>query len=134
MVDLYSGLFCELLEPILKVPKLPTPPGCAPKNHGARKRRTLAAMHSSLYQAARPSPIPMAERATCKLMRELEFINSQQQQAPDAAVAEYVDLYAGNLPEMAVEAIKAATRMGNKNLAKVLEAIVQEADAVEMET
>jgi hypothetical protein len=66
-------------------------------------------------------------------MRELEFINGQQQQAPDAAVAEYVDLYAGNLPEMAVEAIK-ATCMVNKKLAKVLEAIMQEADAVEMET
>jgi len=132
--DLYSGLFRELPEPILQAPKLPTPPPRAPKNRGAGKRSTLAATRSSLRQAARPSPIPVAERATRKLMRELEFINSQQQQAPDAAVAEYVDLYAGNLPEMAVEAIKAATRMGNKNLAKVLEAIVQEADAVEMET
>ena len=94
----------------------------------------MAATRSSLCQAARPSPIPVAERATRNLMRELEFINSQQQQAPDAAVDEYVDLYAGNLPEMAVEAIKAATRMGNKKLTKVLEAIVQEADAVEMET
>ncbi|CAD6205347.1 unnamed protein product [Miscanthus lutarioriparius] len=127
----------KFLIPILsqsKAPKLPTPPARAPKNRGAGKRRTLAATRSSLCQAARPSPIPVAERATRNLMRELEFINSQQQQAPDAAVDEYVDLYAGNLPEMAVEAIKAATRMGNKKLTKVLEAIVQEADAVEMET
>lgn len=67
-----------------------------------KKKKTLAATRSSLRQAARPSTIPMAERATRKLMRELEFVSSQQQPAPDAVVAEYIDLYAGDLPEMAV--------------------------------
>lgn len=66
-------------------------------------------------------------------MRKLEFVSTQQQQAPDAAVTEYIDLYAGDLLEMAVQAIRAATRAGNKKLVKVLEAIVQEPDAVEME-
>lgn len=48
-------------------------------------------------------------------------------------MADYIELYAGDLPELAVEAIKVATRMGNKRLMKVLEAIVQEADAGELE-
>lgn len=47
---------------------------------------------------------------------------------------EYLDLYAHDLPEKAIKAIQAATRLGYENLAKVLEAIVQEADALKMET
>jgi hypothetical protein len=74
--DLYSGLFHELPAPIL-APLQTTPSVRAPKPRAAGKRRTLAATRSSLRQAARPSPIPVAERATRKLMRELEFVNNQ---------------------------------------------------------
>jgi len=130
--DIYSGLFRELEGPILQAPPQLVPSTPVTKTR-AKKKTTLPATRTSLRQAARPSNIPVAERATLKLMRELEFVSSQQQQAPDAAVASYIDLYADDLPEMAVQAIRAATRVGNKKLIKALEAIVQEADAVEME-
>ena len=83
----------------------------------------MAATRSSLRLAARPSPVPVAERAQRKLMRELDFINNQSP-APDAAITGYVDMYAGELPEQAVKALKAATRLSNKKLAKALAAIV----------
>jgi hypothetical protein len=72
----------------------------------------------------------VAEQTTRKLMRELEFINNQKQRAPDAVVAEYIDMYAADLPE---QAIKAAARLGNKKLAKVQAAMVEESDATGME-
>jgi hypothetical protein len=65
-------------------------------------------------------------------MRELGFINSQAP-APDAAVTAYVDMYAGDLPEQAIKAIQAATRMVNKKLAKVLAAMAKKSDAAEMD-
>lgn len=68
-----------------------------------------------------------------KLMRELDFINAQETTAPDAVVTKYVDMYEGELPEQAVKAIRAATRMGNKKLAMVLAAMAAEAEAAEME-
>jgi hypothetical protein len=43
----------------------------------------LRATCSSLRLAAKPSAVPVAERAQRKLMHELEFINPQQS-APDA--------------------------------------------------
>lgn len=92
----------------------------------------MAATRSSLCQAARSCTIPVAKRASCKLMHELDFITNRQQQAPDAVVAEYVDMYGADLPEQAIKAIKAAARLGNKNLAKVLEAMV-ESDGIIME-
>jgi hypothetical protein len=67
-------------------------------------------------------------------MCELGFINSQAPVAvPDAAVTAYVDMYAGDLPEQAIKAIQAATRMGNKKLAKVLAAMAEKSDAAEMD-
>jgi hypothetical protein len=42
--------------------------------------------------------------------------------------------YADDLPEQAVKAIQTAARLGNKRFVKILEAVVQEADALEMET
>jgi DNA-binding transcriptional regulator YiaG len=57
-------------------------------------------------------------------MRELDFINSQSP-APDAAITAYVDMYAGELSEQAIKALRAATRLSNKKLAKALAAIVQ---------
>ena len=74
----------------------------------------------------------MAERATRKLMRELDFINPPSL-APDAAVTAYVDMYADDLPEQAVMAIRAATRLSNKKLAEALAAIAQEMEGAEME-
>jgi hypothetical protein len=65
-------------------------------------------------------------------MRELDFINPQAIE-PDAAVTTYVDMYAGDLPEEAVKAIRAATRMGNKKLAEALAAMADEFDATEMD-
>ena len=38
-----------------------------------------------------------------------------------------------DLPEQAIKAIQAATRTGNKKLAKVLAAVAEEADVAEME-
>lgn len=67
-------------------------------------------------------------------MRELDFINNNTSPAPDAAVTAYVDMYSGELPEEAIKAVKAATRLGNKKLTKALAAMVEESDVAEMET
>jgi hypothetical protein len=65
-------------------------------------------------------------------MRELEFINPQHS-PPNAVVTEYIDMYGGDLPEQAIKDIRAATRLGNKKLAKAFTAMVEESDAVEVE-
>lgn len=57
----------------------------------------MVATRSSLRQAARPSPVPVSQRAQQKLMRELQFIDTPTG-PPDAAVTEYIDLYGQNLP------------------------------------
>jgi hypothetical protein len=82
--------------------------------------------------AARPSPFPVAQRAQQKLIWELQFMDTPTL-APDAAVTEYVDLYGQDLPEDAIKAIRAATHMGNKKLAKVLAVMAAEAGAAQME-
>ena len=66
-------------------------------------------------------------------MKELSFIDHSQQQVPDEVVTEYLDMYANDLPEQAVRAIQKAAKLGNKKLVKMLEAVVQDAGAVEME-
>jgi hypothetical protein len=65
-------------------------------------------------------------------MRELAFINSKSA-APDATVMTYIDMYGEDLPEDAVQAIRAATRLGNKELSKVLVAIASESGVAQME-
>lgn len=117
--DLVSGkgLFRELPDLLLLWPA--PPPPCAETPRAGRARTTLASTRSSLRLAARPSPVPVAQCAQRKLMRELDFINAQTP-TPDAAVTAYVDMYAEDLPERAIKAIRAAMRMGNKKLAKVL--------------
>jgi hypothetical protein len=65
-------------------------------------------------------------------MTELDFINPQAP-ALDTAVTTYLDTYALDLPEQAIEAIRAATRMDNKKLAKVLAAMAEKSDAAGME-
>lgn len=66
-------------------------------------------------------------------MKELSFIDDSQQQVPDEVVTEYLDMYANDLPEQSVRAIQKAAKLGNKKLVKMLEAVVQDAGAVEME-
>ena len=68
--DIYSGLFRELEGPILQAPPQLVPSTPVTKTR-AKKKTTLPATRTSLRQAARPSNIPVAERATLKLMREL---------------------------------------------------------------
>jgi hypothetical protein len=92
----------------------------------------MEAKRSSKRLAAKPSTVPVSQRAQQKLMRELDFLNSQETE-PDAAVTAYVDMYGDDLPEQAIKAIRAATRMGNKKLAKVLAVLAEEADAADME-
>jgi hypothetical protein len=76
--------------------------------------------------------MPVAERATRKLMRELDFIN-EPSSAPDAAITAFVDRCTDDLPEQAVMAIRAATRLDNKELAEALAAIAQGTEGFEME-
>ena len=109
-----------------------SPPKWVYTKRTGRKQKNMVATHLSLRLAARPSTVPVAERATRKLMRELDFI-SNTSPAPDAAVTAYVDMYADDLPEQAVMAIRAATRLSNKELAEALAAIAQETEEVEME-
>ena len=74
------------------------------------RSRTLAPTRSSLRLAARPSHVPVAQRAQRKLMRELDFINGQSL-APDAAVTEFVDMFGEDLPEQAIKAVSSGCRM-----------------------
>jgi hypothetical protein len=62
-------------------------------------------------------------------MRELDFINARFP-ALDAAIIAYVDMYAHDLPDQAVQAIKAATRFGNKKLSATM---APDAGVAEME-
>lgn len=124
------GMFRDIQTPIL-----PAPPASPPRSTTARAvrpRKTMEAKRSSMRLAAKPSSVPVAERAQHKLRRELDFIKAQET-VPDAAVTQYVDKYDGELPDQAVWAIRAATCLGNKKLAKVLAALAAEAEAVEME-
>jgi len=123
-----KDLFRKLPGPLL--PKPAPPAGDTPRP--GRGRRTMASTRSSLRLAARPSPVPVAQRAQHKLMRELDFVNGQPP-APDAAVTAYVDMYADDLPEQAIVAIRAATKMGNKKLVKVLAAMTEQAAGAAME-
>ena len=65
-------------------------------------------------------------------MRELDFINGQSS-LPDAAITEFVDMFGQDLPEQAVKAIGAATKMDNKELSKALVAMATESGVAEME-
>jgi len=52
---------------------------------------------------------------------------------PDSAVTEYIDMYGQDLPDQAIDTIRAAAQLGNKRLSKVLAAMAAEAGAAEME-
>ena len=77
----------------------------------------MEAKRSSMRLVAEPSSVPVSQRAQQKLMRELDFLNSQETEPDAAAVTAYVDMYGDDLPKHAVKAIRAVTRMGNKKLA-----------------
>lgn len=132
VADFCSGMFKELPAPLLPTPKSPPPHATLPRAGKVRKRKNLQATRSSLRQAAKPSTVPVAERAQHKLMRELEFLNPRRP-APDAAVTAYIDLYGDGLPEAAIKALRKAARLDNKELAEALAAIVDESDVVDME-
>lgn len=87
---------------------------------------------SSKRQAARPSPVPVSQRAQHKLMKELQFIDTPRG-APDAAAAEYIDLYGHDMTEQEIAAIRAAAKLGNKKLALALAALAGDGQAAEME-
>ena len=123
------GLFKELPSPLLPTP---TPSALQEPPYGGRSRKTMASTRCSLRLAAKPSPVPVAQRAQLKLMKELDFVNGQAV-APDAAVTAYVDMYADDLPEQAIMAIRATTKMGNKKLVKVLAAMAEQAAGAAME-
>lgn len=129
--DLYDGLFCKLADPILQAPVAPPPP--QPVNRTRKASRPSVSTRSSSRLAAKTLGVPVANRAQQRLMRELSFIDSTQQQASDVTVTEYLDMYAADLPERAARAIQAAARLGDKKLVKFLEAAVQEAGSLEME-
>jgi hypothetical protein len=132
--DFCSTIFKSVPEPLLPRPtSSPTsPPKRVYSRRTGRKQKNMVASRSSVRLAAHPSTVPVAERATRKLMRELDFLNNPSP-APDAAVTAYVDMYADDLPEQAVMAIRAAMRLSNKELAEALATIAQETGEVEME-
>ncbi|XP_066318688.1 uncharacterized protein [Miscanthus floridulus] len=128
--DICRGLFRDIPDPLLPAPAVSPPRPASTRT--VRQRKTMEAKRSSMRLVAEPSSVPVSQRAQQKLMRELDFLNSQETE-PDAAVTAYVDMYGDDLPKHAVKAIRAATRMGNKKLAKVLAALAKEADAADME-
>lgn len=92
----------------------------------------MVATRSSLRQAARPSPVPVSQRAQRKLMRELQFMETPEGPL-DAAAMEYIDLYRQNMSEEAVGKIRVAARLGSKKLVKALAAVAAEVGGLEME-
>lgn len=125
-----SDMFRAATAPLLPRPASPPRRGGPSGTRG--RKRVMVATRSSMRLAARPSTVPVAQRAQKKLMRELEFINTPSQ-APDDAITKYIDMFGQELPVQAVEAIRAATRMDNKKLSKVLAAMTAESGAVEMD-
>jgi hypothetical protein len=124
--DLYAGLFRELPPPILPAPPMPTMQAAGSRAPRARKpKRDQVPTRSSLRQAARPSNVPVAQRAQLKLMRELDFINGGSS-ATDAAVVEYIDSFGQDLPDEAVKALRAAAKLDDMELCKTLAAIAAE--------
>ena len=117
VVEFCSRLFKELPAPLLSTPESPPLRAPLPRAGKLRKRKALQATSSNLRQVAKPSVVPVAERAQRKLMRELEFLNPQRP-APDAAVTEYIDLYGADLPKQSMKALRAATRLDNKETTK----------------
>jgi hypothetical protein len=88
--------FCSSLFRCIPAPILPqhaSPTLRAGKLPTRSRRKPVVSTRSSTRLAARPSSVPVTQRAQQKLMRELDFINVQTP-APDAAVTTYVDLYA----------------------------------------
>jgi hypothetical protein len=65
-------------------------------------------------------------------MRELDFINGKSL-APDAAITEFVDMFGQELLEEAIKAIRAAMKMGNKELSEALAAMAAESGVAKME-
>ncbi|CAD6268904.1 unnamed protein product [Miscanthus lutarioriparius] len=119
-------MFRKVPEPLLPRPASPqVVKKQADQSSTRRRRRTLAPTRSSLRQATRPSPVPVAQRAQLKLMRELDFINGEPR-APDAAITEYVDSFGHDLPEKAIKALRTTAKMDNKELCKALAAIAAE--------
>jgi hypothetical protein len=53
--------------------------------------------------------------------------------ALDVAVTAYIDMYGEDLPDNVVQAIRAATRLGNKELSEALAAIAAESGMAQME-
>jgi len=68
-VEFCSRLFKELPPPLLPTLESPPPRATLPHTRKPRKRKTLQATRSSLRLAAKPSAVPVAERAQRKLMR-----------------------------------------------------------------
>lgn len=83
--------------------------------------------------AAQASPVPVAERAQRRAHARARLHQQQVGAAPDAAVTAYIDLYGQDFPDNAVNAIRAATRLGNKELSKALAAIAAESGVAEMD-
>jgi hypothetical protein len=74
----------------------------------------MVVTRSSMRLAARPSTVPVAEQATRKLMRELDFINKPSP-APDAAITAFVDRCTEQVV-MAIRAALAAIAQGQRGL------------------
>jgi hypothetical protein len=119
-------MFRKVPEPLLPRPASSPAVEKQPSRSRTRRRKPLAPTRSSLRQAARPSSVPVAQRAQLKLMRELDFINGGSS-ASDAAITDYVDSYGQDLPEEAVNAIRSAARLDDMELSKALAAIAADA-------
>ena len=81
-------------------------------------------MHAktSVQIRLKKTEFPVSQRAQHKLTRELDFSWSCQHNASDDAITAYVDMYKEGLPQEAVKAISAATRLGNKKISAAVAA------------
>lgn len=129
--DAYASFAASMFKPT-PAQVLQRPEQSAPVSTRSRKQYA-APSRSSKRQAERPSAVPVAERAQLKLMRDLDFVNNSKTPAPDAAVTAYIDSYGHDLLSAAVKVLRAATKMGNKELSRVLEAIAAEVGTAELE-
>lgn len=97
-----------------------------PKTPTRGRRKTTASTRSSKHLVATPSSVLVAQRAQQKLMRELDFIMpSPLHQMPLSQPTLTFMLTAQDLPEEAVNAIRAATIWGIRSFSEPWQRILE---------
>jgi hypothetical protein len=99
-----------------------------------RSRSTSAEpTRRSLRQAAAKSSIPVAQRTTSRLIRELDLVGPSKK-VSDVAQENYATLFQGPLTPKSIVMLRAATRLGDVEVAKAASALASEELAAQVES